>query len=80
LGLAFWFVPHVFLEQVPHSLLNAKLPRTATEEPLALVELTSLGLSNIASAFRRLSAKLVPIEKLWLTSALRRMVNFSLLI
>jgi hypothetical protein len=39
-----------------------------------------LGLSNIASALRRLSAELVPIEKLWLTSALQKMVNFSLLI
>jgi hypothetical protein len=45
-----------------------------------LVELVSLGLSNIASALRRLSAELVPIEKLRLTSALRRMVNFSMLI
>ena len=33
MGLAFWFVPQVFLEQVPHLLLNAKLPCTATEEP-----------------------------------------------
>ena len=80
MGLAFWFVPQVFLEQVPHSLLSAKLPRTVTEEPLALVELTSLGLSNIVSALRRLSAELILIERLRLTSALRRMVNFSLLI
>jgi hypothetical protein len=34
------------------------------------VELTSLGLSNIASALRRLSAELIPIERLWLTSTL----------
>jgi hypothetical protein len=39
-----------------------------------------LDLSNIASVLRRLSAGLVPIEKLRLTSALRKMVNFSLLI
>jgi hypothetical protein len=38
-----------------------------------------LDLSNIASVLRRLSAGLVPIEKLRLTSALRKMVNFSLL-
>jgi hypothetical protein len=57
-----------------------RLPHITTEEPLALVELALLGLSNIASALRRLSAGLVPIEKLQLTSALRKMVNFSLLI
>jgi hypothetical protein len=53
---------------VPHLPLSAKLPHITTEEPLALVELMLLDLSNTASARRRLSAKLVPIEKLWLTS------------
>jgi hypothetical protein len=80
LGLAFWFVLQAFLGQVPHSLLSAKLPHTTTEEPLALVELGSLVLSDTASALRRLSAELIPIERLRLTSALQRMVNFSLLI
>jgi hypothetical protein len=65
---------------VLHLPLSEKLPHITTEEPLALVELMLLGLSNIASALRRLSAELVPIEKLQLTSALRKMVNFSLLI
>jgi hypothetical protein len=37
-----------------------------------LVELMSLGLSNTASARRRLSAELVPIEKLRLTSTLQK--------
>jgi hypothetical protein len=57
-----------------------KLLHTAAEEPLALVELELLNLSNTASALRRLFAKLIPIEQLWLTSVLQRMVNFSLLI
>jgi hypothetical protein len=57
-----------------------KLPHTAVEEPLALVELASLDLSDTASALQRLSAELIPIERLRLTSALQRMVNFSLLI
>jgi hypothetical protein len=57
-----------------------KLPHITTEEPLALVELMSLDLSNTASARRRLSVELVSIEKLRLTSALQKMVDFSLLI
>jgi hypothetical protein len=65
---------------VLHLPLSAKLPHITIEEPLALVELVLLGLSNIASALRRLSAELVPIEKLQLISVLRKMVNFSLLI
>jgi hypothetical protein len=63
---------------VPHLLQSAKLPHTAAEEPLALVELELLNLSNTISVVRRLFAELIPIEKLRLTSALQRMVNFSL--
>jgi hypothetical protein len=80
LGFAFWFALLAFLGQVPHLPLSAKLPHITTEEPLALVELMSLDLSNTASARRRLSAELILIEKLRLTSALQKMVNFSLLI
>ena len=80
LGLAFYFVLQASLVQVTHSLQSAKLPHTIAEEPLARVELTLLDLSGIASALRRLSAKLIPIERLRPTSALQRMVNFSLLI
>jgi hypothetical protein len=79
-GLAFYFVLQASPGQVPHSLQSAKLPHTTAEEPLARVELASLGLSGTASALRRLSAELIPIERLRLTSALQRMVNFSLLI
>jgi hypothetical protein len=39
-----------------------------------------LDLSNTVSALQSPSAGLVPIERLRLTTALRRMVNFSLLI
>jgi hypothetical protein len=39
-----------------------------------------LNLSDTASAHRRLSVELIPIERLRPTSALQRMVNFSLLI
>jgi hypothetical protein len=39
-----------------------------------------LDLSGINSALRRLSVELIPIERLRPTSALQRMVNFSLLI
>jgi hypothetical protein len=70
LGLAFWFALQASLGQVPHLPLSAKLPHITTEEPLALVELMSLDLSNTASARRRLSTELIPIEKLQLTSAL----------
>jgi hypothetical protein len=80
LGLAFYFVLQASTVQVPHSLQSVKLPHTTAEEPLAWVELASLDLSGTASALRRLSAELMPIERLWLTSALQRMVNFSLLI
>jgi hypothetical protein len=80
LGLDFDFVLQASLVQVPHSLQSAKLPHTIAEEPLARVELTLLDLSGIASALRRLSAELIPIERLRPTSALQRMVNFSLLI
>jgi hypothetical protein len=80
LGLAFYFVLQASPVQVPHLLQSAKLPHTIAEEPLAWVELASLDLSGIASALRRLSAELIPIERLWLTLALQRMVNFSLLI
>jgi hypothetical protein len=80
LGLAFWFALQASLGQVSHLPLSAKLPHITTEKPLALVELMSLDLSNTASARRRLSAELIPIEKLRLTSALQKMVNFSLLI
>jgi hypothetical protein len=41
---------------------------------------TPTDLSGIASALRRISIELIPIERLRLTSALQRMVNFSLLI
>jgi hypothetical protein len=80
LGLAFWFALQASLGQVLHLPLSVKLRHITTEEPLALVELMSLDLSNTALARRRLSAKLIPIEKLRLTSALQKMVNFSLLI
>jgi hypothetical protein len=80
LGLAFWFALQASLGQVPHLPLSAKLPHITIEEPLVLVELMLLDLSNTTSARRRLSAELIPIEKLWLTSALQKMVNFSLLI
>jgi hypothetical protein len=62
LGLAFWLGLQASLGQVLHLPLSAKLPHITTEEPLALVELVLLGLSNIASALQRLSAGLVPIE------------------
>jgi hypothetical protein len=65
-------------EQAPHLLQSAKLPHTAAEESLALVELGLLNLSNTVSVLRKLFAELIPIEKLWLTLALQRMVNFSL--
>jgi hypothetical protein len=80
LELAFLFVLQASPVQAPHLLQSAKLPHTIAKEPLAWVELTLLDLSGIASALRRLSAELIPIERLRLISALRRMVNFSLLI
>jgi hypothetical protein len=49
-------------------------------EPLERVELMLLNQSGIASALRRLSIELGPIEKLQLTLALQRMVYFFLLI
>jgi hypothetical protein len=64
LGLAFYFVIQASLGQVPHLLQNAKLPHIIAEEPLARVELASLGLSGTASALRRLSTELIPIERL----------------
>jgi hypothetical protein len=42
------------------------------------VELMLLNRSNIASALRKLSVELGPIEKLQLTLVLQRMVNFFL--
>jgi hypothetical protein len=49
-------------------------------EPLARVELLLLDQSSIASALRRLSAELGPIERLRLTLVFQRMANFFLLI
>jgi hypothetical protein len=49
-------------------------------EPLAQVELMLLDQSSIASALRRLSVKLGPIEKLRLTLVFQRMASFFLLI
>jgi hypothetical protein len=49
-------------------------------EPLAQVELMLLDKSSIASALRRLSIELGPIEKLWLTLVFQRMASFFLLI
>jgi hypothetical protein len=65
-------------EQAPHLLQSAKLPHTTAEEPLALVELRLLNLSNTISVLRKLFAELIPIRKLRLTSTLQRMVNLSL--
>jgi hypothetical protein len=70
LGLAFYFVLQASPIQASRSLRSAKLPHTIVEEPLAWVELASLGLSGTASALRRLSAELIPIERLRPTSAL----------
>jgi hypothetical protein len=80
LGLAFQFVLQASPVQAPHLLQSAKMPHTIAEEPLAWVELALLDLSGINSALRRLSVELIPIERLRPTSALQRMVNFSLLI
>ena len=76
MGLAFWFALQDFLGQVSHLPLNAKLPHTIAMEPLAQVELMLLNRSDIASALRKLSVELGPIEKLQLTLVLQRMVNF----
>jgi hypothetical protein len=67
LGLAFLFVLQASPVQAPHSLQSAKLPHTIVMEPLAQVELMLLDQSSIASALRRLSVELGPIEKLRLT-------------
>jgi hypothetical protein len=79
-GACFLIVLPVSPAQASHSLQSAELPHTIVAEPVAWVELMLLNQSSIASALRRLSVELGPIERLQLTLVFQRMASFFLLI